>query len=93
MGGYNVLRYFEGSGKQLGLHPHSHLLWGRLLDNRILVGDDSMKIGDLVVGVDWLSFSDYGIGIVLSIEYGNIKVYWPTQACWCYTSERGVRLL
>tara|TARA_R110002110_G_scaffold223647_1_gene437546 strand:+ start:291 stop:449 length:159 start_codon:yes stop_codon:yes gene_type:complete len=52
-----------------------------------------MKIGDLVVGVDWLSFSDYGIGIVLSIEYGNIKVYWPTQACWCYTSERGVRLL
>ena len=52
-----------------------------------------MKVGDLVVGVDCLIFSDYGIGIVLSIEYGSIKVYWPAHGCWCYTSERGIRLL
>tara|TARA_R110000824_G_scaffold230500_1_gene418171 strand:- start:1544 stop:1774 length:231 start_codon:yes stop_codon:yes gene_type:complete len=67
--------------------------WWREFEKEAFFGGVSMKIGDLVVGVDLLTFSDYGIGIVLSIEYGNIKVYWPTQACWCYTSERGVRLL
>jgi hypothetical protein len=74
MGGYNVLRCSEGSGKQLGLHPHSHLLWGCLLDNRILVGDDSMKVGDLVKHKYGKGNSN--IGVVLRCWPNAAKVYW-----------------
>ena len=51
-----------------------------------------MKTGDLVVSNGFM-FSTYGIGIVIGREFGGIKVYWPQQGTWCYTSETGVRLL
>jgi len=52
-----------------------------------------MKVGDLVISNGFM-FSTYGIGIVIGREFGkNIKVYWPKRSCWCYTSEKGVRLL
>ena len=50
-----------------------------------------MKIGDLVAGK--ILLSTYGIGIIIGREFGGLKVYWPTQGCWCYTSEKGVRLV
>ena len=51
-----------------------------------------MKIGDLVIGKAFV-FSDYGIGIVIGKEFGGLKVYWPQEGVWCYTSEGGVKLV
>jgi len=51
-----------------------------------------MKVGDLVTSNAFI-FSNYGIGIVIGREFGGLKVYWPEQGCWCYTSEKGVKLL
>ena len=45
-----------------------------------------MKRGDLVKGIGY-QFSDYGIGIILAETFTGLKVYWPKQNCWCYTSS------
>ena len=51
-----------------------------------------MKIGDLVRG-QTLIFRDYGIGIVIGRSFGGLKVYWPQENSWCYTSCQSVQRL
>ena len=50
-----------------------------------------MNKGDLVKGkYDW-QLGGHGIGIILAKTLVGIKVYWPKQKVWCYTSEKAVK--
>ena len=51
-----------------------------------------MKVGDLVIG-QTLIFRDYGIGIVIGREFGGLKIYWPQEGTWSYTSKRALQRL